>query len=439
MFFKVISYTEKCFVFLAMFYSSLGVHISFVRSIAMDSWTDQQLALMKTGGNDKCNQYLQAKGIGPRTPIKQKYESDVAQLYKQVLKARVEGKPEPTVLAKPPPKKPYQPANSMGSTSSGAGDPNGMERMMGETDQQYIARQTRLRDEAKSRMAAKFGNGGGMGGVGSSGGGSRMQGIGSDPSYNPNGGGMGDPVESLMTGFGSMMGAAGSLARTVASEQNVQAIKSTGASFWGSFASGVSTVANGLADGANTGGGGMDGLEALQREAASHKPSESKYNGFGSDQAFGGRSVSSGSIGASSTGSGPSGQMGMNGSAGTVSEAPGLPGEDRNGIERLTGESDAQYVARQTRLRDEARARMAAKFGNQGMGGVGATSQSAPSSGNGPSWANAPAPASANGPSWANAPAPQATRPAPNKFSSPARPAAAKPQSSSDFFASFGS
>ena len=53
----------------------------------MDSWTDKQLALMKNGGNDKCNEYLKRNGIDARTPIKQKYESPVAQLYKEVLKA----------------------------------------------------------------------------------------------------------------------------------------------------------------------------------------------------------------------------------------------------------------------------------------------------------------------------------------------------------------
>ena len=68
------------------FHRSLGVHISFVRSIAMDSWTPQQLALMKNGGNDKCANYLKSKGIAPNTPIKQKYESDEAQLYKEILK-----------------------------------------------------------------------------------------------------------------------------------------------------------------------------------------------------------------------------------------------------------------------------------------------------------------------------------------------------------------
>ena len=58
---------------------------------------------------------------------------------------------------------------SSSSAGKGAPDPNGMERLPGESDADYIARQTRLRDEAKARMAAKFGSGGGMGGVGSGG------------------------------------------------------------------------------------------------------------------------------------------------------------------------------------------------------------------------------------------------------------------------------
>merc|ERR1719203_657768 len=88
----------------------------------------------------------------------------------------------------------------------------------------------------------------------------------------------------------------------------------------------------------------------------------------------------------------------------TLGEAMPGPGEDANGIERLSGESDEQYVMRQTRLRDEAKARMAAKFGGGGMGGVGSAAPSsggfrapAPSSGNsGMSPAVRPAPSSGN-------------------------------------------
>jgi len=336
---------------------SLGVHISFVRSIAMDSWTEPQLALMKAGGNNKCNEYLEKHGIGPRTPIKQKYESPVAQLYKQVLKARAEGRPEPTELPKPAPKQ---------QSTTQSGDPNGMERLMGETDQQYIARQTRLREEARARMASKF----------SSSSGSRMQGIGSDPNYNPNkaSGGVDINMDSLVSGIGSVWSSARQTASGLVQEESIQNLKSSGASFWGSLTEGVSNIASTIANPEAD-----DGLAELHRQVASQKPSQSKYSGFGSE--MGGdasrpdpykRTASQSSAGSSSVGSG-------------LQEAPGLPGEDRNGIERLTGESDEQYVMRQTRLREEARARMAAKFGNGGMTSASSASsqpQSAPSSGN---------------------------------------------------------
>ncbi|KAI0231792.1 ADP-ribosylation factor GTPase-activating protein 1 [Lamellibrachia satsuma] len=37
---------------------SLGVHISFVRSITMDKWKDLELEKMKVGGNRKAKEFL---------------------------------------------------------------------------------------------------------------------------------------------------------------------------------------------------------------------------------------------------------------------------------------------------------------------------------------------------------------------------------------------
>lgn len=55
-----------------------------------------------------------------------------------------------------------------------------------------------------------------------------------------------------------------------------------------------------------------------------------------------------------------------------------MPADDASGVEPLAGESEAEYVARQARLREEAAARMRAKFGASGglnggvrMGGIG--------------------------------------------------------------------
>jgi ADP-ribosylation factor GTPase-activating protein 1 len=363
--------------------SSLGVHVSFVRSIAMDSWTDQQLALMKNGGNDKCNDYLKRHGIAANTPIKQKYDNDVAQLYKEVLKARVEGRPEPTELPKPKPRQPYKPSpasggmTGMGSTSGGGGgggggDPNGMERLVGETDQQYIARQTRLREEARARMAAKFG-GSGMGGVGSNGRGG-MGGVGSDPNYNPNSGGYGfdSGVESVVSGLGNVFGYAASIVNDDRTKQSISGltntVKTTGAGFWSGLTSTVQSAAQAVAQ-----SDGDDGLAELQRQIQANKnPTGSKYSGFGSDSMA--RPESSSSI--KSAGS-------FGGAGGGAGEAVGLPGEDRNGVERLTGETDQQYIARQTRLREEAKARMAAKFGGGGL-----SASSSVSSTGGPSQAS---------------------------------------------------
>jgi hypothetical protein len=258
-----------------------------------------------------------------------------------------------------------------------------MERLLGETEQQYVARQTRLREEAKQRMAAKFGNGGLSGGVSSSSGsGSRMQGIGSDSRYNPGTGGYGASggtdfdVNSLVSGFGSVLGSAMNTAKSLADEQTIQSIKSTGVSFWGGLTSTVSNVAASITSPQD----GADGLAELQRQIAAQKSStptsSNKYGGFGSDSFM--NSAMSSSAGTTEPArsmqsvTAPSfhapNHSTTGGASSTIQEAQGLPGEDRNGIERLTGESDEQYVIRQTRLRDEARARMAAKFGGGGLG-----------------------------------------------------------------------
>ena len=298
----------KSHMCLLLIYRSLGVHVTFVRSIAMDSWTDTQLALMKSGGNAKCAAYLKQHGVDMNGSIREKYESPAAQLYKQVLKARAEGRPEPTQLPTPAPRS----NSSMSSSSAAPGKPgedvNGMERLTGETEQQYVARQTRLREEARARMAAKFGNsGGGMGGVGSSsgGGGGRMSGIGSDSSYDPSRGGYGGGygadslnVDSLVSGMGAAFGALGSITRTAAQsassvvqDPNVQqsisgitgSVRSTGSSLWGSLSASVNSAVQqmSLPD--------DDGLSDFNREMHSHRSaSGSQYAGFGSDSMNGG-------------------------------------------------------------------------------------------------------------------------------------------------------
>lgn len=91
--------------------SGLGSHVSFVRSIKMDSWSAAQLDRMRSGGNAACQSFLAQHGIdvdhtgsnsSSSISFRDKYDTPAAQLYQQVLKARVDGTPEPTELPPPP-------------------------------------------------------------------------------------------------------------------------------------------------------------------------------------------------------------------------------------------------------------------------------------------------------------------------------------------------
>lgn len=71
----------------------LGVHISFVRSVTMDAWSADQLKKMQAGGNDKLNQFFKQYGVDKYTDIRDKYNNRVAEVYREKIKADVEGRP----------------------------------------------------------------------------------------------------------------------------------------------------------------------------------------------------------------------------------------------------------------------------------------------------------------------------------------------------------
>mmetsp|Transcript_33027 Transcript_33027/g.60556 ORF Transcript_33027/g.60556 Transcript_33027/m.60556 type:complete len:178 (+) Transcript_33027:73-606(+) len=85
---------------------SLGVHVSFVRSIAMDAWKPEHLAMVKLGGNQRFKQMLQETGTHGLPKIA-KYSTPAAEAYRAVLKEAATGGipavcPSPPLAASPP-------------------------------------------------------------------------------------------------------------------------------------------------------------------------------------------------------------------------------------------------------------------------------------------------------------------------------------------------
>jgi hypothetical protein len=63
---------------------SLGVHLTFVRSIQLDTWTKDHLSCMKVGGNGKAAEFFRAHGC-TTTDLAAKYNSRAASLYREKL------------------------------------------------------------------------------------------------------------------------------------------------------------------------------------------------------------------------------------------------------------------------------------------------------------------------------------------------------------------
>ncbi|CAA7406624.1 unnamed protein product [Spirodela intermedia] len=68
---------------------NLGVHVSFVRSTNLDSWTPEQLKMMAFGGNNRANVFFKQHGWTDGGKIEAKYTSRPAELYRQLLSKEV--------------------------------------------------------------------------------------------------------------------------------------------------------------------------------------------------------------------------------------------------------------------------------------------------------------------------------------------------------------
>ena len=78
----------------------------------MDSWTEKEIKAMQVGGNKQMNDFLASHGVSKKSPIKKKYNSSAAALYREMcvrslpftrsISAKIEGREPPTALPESP-------------------------------------------------------------------------------------------------------------------------------------------------------------------------------------------------------------------------------------------------------------------------------------------------------------------------------------------------
>ncbi|KAF8818140.1 putative ARF1-directed GTPase-activating protein [Cardiosporidium cionae] len=76
---------------------TLGVHLSFVRSVTMDAWYPQQKNLMSLGGNSRLKAFFVEQGVS-LMPVSQRYHTKAAKFYRESLRAQLENLPQPSFL-----------------------------------------------------------------------------------------------------------------------------------------------------------------------------------------------------------------------------------------------------------------------------------------------------------------------------------------------------
>ncbi|KAL9398686.1 hypothetical protein Peur_007647 [Populus x canadensis] len=99
----------------------LGVHISFVRSVTMDSWSEIQIKKMESGGNDKLNAFLAQYGIPKETDIVAKYNTNAASVYRDRIQTLADGRSwrDPPVVKETIGSKKKPPLSQSGSGGGG--------------------------------------------------------------------------------------------------------------------------------------------------------------------------------------------------------------------------------------------------------------------------------------------------------------------------------
>lgn len=61
------------------------MHLSYVRSVEMDSWSDAEIKSMKVGGNQRLLDFFEKHNISQNASISVKYKTATAELYRSMF------------------------------------------------------------------------------------------------------------------------------------------------------------------------------------------------------------------------------------------------------------------------------------------------------------------------------------------------------------------
>ena len=70
----------------AALHRSMGVNVSFVRSLSMDTWSEKKLKLMALGGNQKLKEFFQIYDLNDES-VQQRYNTRAADFYRLKLRS----------------------------------------------------------------------------------------------------------------------------------------------------------------------------------------------------------------------------------------------------------------------------------------------------------------------------------------------------------------
>ena len=77
---------------------NLGLNISVIRSLQMESWDEKQILFLKKGGNEKFKNFLIEYNITSNNSIDEKYKSKASDYYRKNLRNEVEKELNPNFL-----------------------------------------------------------------------------------------------------------------------------------------------------------------------------------------------------------------------------------------------------------------------------------------------------------------------------------------------------